>query len=140
MKETWKSTGTAVYNINYHFVWSTKYRKKVLISPIEETLKYVIVDLCLGHGYELITMEVMPDHVHVFISAPPKVAPAVIAKVLKGASARMLFTRYPELKKKLWGGHLWNPSYYVGTAGDMSKETIRRYIETQKGGEDGAPD
>lgn len=84
-------------------------------------------------------MEVMPDHVHIFLSAPPKIAPAVIAKILKGASARMLFTQHPELKKKLWGGHLWNPSYYVGTAGDMSKETIQRYIETQKeGGEAGA--
>ncbi|AGL00300.1 IS200/IS605 family transposase [Desulfoscipio gibsoniae] len=137
--QTWKSTGTAVYNINYHFVWSTKYRKKALTPPIEETLKAVIIDLCEGHGYELITMEVMPDHVHIFLSAPPKIAPAVIAKILKGASARMLFTQRPELKKKLWGGHLWNPSYYVGTAGDMSKETIQRYIETQKeGGEAGA--
>jgi putative transposase len=139
-KETWKSTGTAVYNINYHFVWSTKYRRRVLAPPVEEVLKSTITDLCEEHGYELIAMEVMPDHVHIFLSAPPKVAPAVIAKVLKGASARTLFTRHPELKKKLWGGHLWNPSYYVGTAGDVSKETVRKYIELQKAGEPDADD
>jgi putative transposase len=139
-KETWKSTGTAVYNINYHFAWSTKYRRRVLAPPVEETLKSAIADLCKEHNYELITMEVMPNHVHVFLSAPPKMAPAVIAKVLKGAIARMLFTRHPELKKKLWGGHLRNPSYYVGTAGDVSKETVKKYIELQKAGEPDADD
>ncbi|MCL6478329.1 MAG: IS200/IS605 family transposase [Peptococcaceae bacterium] len=139
-KEAWKSTGTAVYNINYHLVWSTKYRRNVLAPPVEDTLKSAITDLCEEHGYELIAMEVMPDHVHVFLSAPPKVSPAVIAKALKGASARKLFTRHPELKKKLWGGHLWNPSYYVGTAGDVSKETVKKYIELQKAGKPDADD
>lgn len=74
----------------------------------------------------------MPDHVHIFLSAPPKVAPTVIAKILKGSTARTLFTKHPELKQRLWGGHLWNPSYYVGTAGNVSGDTIRRYIESQK--------
>lgn len=131
-KEAWKSTGTAVYNINYHFVWSTKYRRQVLLPPIDETLKEAITALCIEHSYDLLTMEVMPDHVHVFLSAPPKVAPAVIAKVLKGSTARILFVKHPELKAKLWGGHLWNPSYYVGTVGQVASETIRQYIESQK--------
>lgn len=131
-KEIWKSTGTAVYNINYHFVWSTKYRRKVLLPPIDATLKETIASLCLEHGYDLLTLEVMPDHVHVFLSAPPKVAPAVIAKTLKGSTASVIFARHQELKKKLWRGHLWNPSYYVGTAGNVSAETIRHYIENQK--------
>lgn len=86
----------------------------------------------MEHGYELLALEVMPDYVHVFLSAPPKIAPAVIAKVLKGSTARTLFAKHPELRHKLWGGHLWNPSYYVGTAGQVSSETIRWYIEAQK--------
>jgi putative transposase len=131
-KENWKSTGTVVYNINYHFIWSTKYRLKVLFPPISQTLREAITALCTEHGYELLALEVMPDHVHVFLSAPPKIAPAVIAKVLKGSTARILFVKHPELKKKLWDGHLWNPSYYVGTAGEVSSETITRYIEAQK--------
>jgi putative transposase len=67
----------------------------------------------------------MPDHVHIFLSAPPAVSPAIIAKILKGASARRLFTMFPH-QRRLWGGHLWNPSYYVGTAGHVSAETIKR--------------
>lgn len=99
---------------------------------MNETLKGAITSLCMKHGYELLALEVMPDHVHVFLSAPPQIAPAVIAKVLKGSTARTLFVKHPELRKKLWGGHPWNPSYYVGTAGQVSSETIGRYIEAQK--------
>lgn len=127
-----KSIGTAVYNINYHFVWLTKCRSSVLFPPMDETIKEAITTLCMEHGYELLTLEVMPNYVHVFLSASPKTAPAVIAKVLKGSAARTFFVRHPELKGKLFGGHLWNPSYYVGTAGEVSSDTIRRYIETQK--------
>jgi len=131
-KNTWKSTQNAVYEINYHFVWSTKFRKPVLTPPVDETLKGIFIQTAKEHGYELLGMEVMPDHVHLFLSAPPAVSPAVIAKVLKGTSARRLFMAYPHLKQQLWGGHLWNPSYYVGTAGHVSAETIKRYIEEQK--------
>jgi len=74
----------------------------------------------------LLALEVMADHVHAFLSAPLKIAPAVIAKILKGSTARQLFVKHPEL------GHLWNPSYYVGTTGEVSSEIIRRYIEAQK--------
>jgi len=77
-------------------------------------------------------MEVMPDHIHVFISAPPFEAPTDIVKVLKGVTARRLFMEFPDLKKKLWKGSVWSPSYYVGTAGHVSAETIKRYIEEQK--------
>jgi len=74
----------------------------------------------------------MPDHIHVFISAPPFEAPTDIVKVLKGVTARRLFMEFPDLKKKLWKGSVWSPSYYVGTAGHVSAETIKRYIEEQK--------
>lgn len=131
-KESWKSTPNAVYEINYHFVWSTKYRKSVLVPQVDETLKKVLAQTADEHGYEMLGMEVMPDHVHIFLSAPPAVSPAVIAKILKGTSARRLFMAHPQLKRHLLGGHLWNPSYYVGTAGHVSAETIKRYIEEQK--------
>lgn len=131
-KNAWKSTPNAVYEINYHFVWSTKYRKSVLVPPVDETLKAIFRQTADKHGYDLLNMEVMPDHVHLFLSARPAISPAVIAKVLKGASARRLFMAYPCLKHQLWVGHLWNPSYYVGTAGHVSAETIKRYIEEQK--------
>ena len=79
-------------------------------------------------------MEVMPDHVHLFISATPNHSIVSMIKALKGVSARFLFKKRPDLKKQLWGGHLWNPSYYVGTVGHISEETVKKYIESQKDG------
>ena len=131
-KQGWKSTPNAVYQINYHFVWSTKYRRKVLAPPIDDSLKALFSQITEAHGYELLGCEVRVDQVHLVLSAPPKDSPSVMAKILKGSSAKMLYAKHPELRTKLWGGHLWNPSFYVGTAGHVSAETIQKYIESQK--------
>ena len=85
--------------------------------------------ICLERGWPVIAKEVQPDHIHLFLSIPPAQAVADAVKILKGITARGLFQKFPELKKRLWGGHLWSPSYYVGTAGHVSVETIRHYIE-----------
>jgi putative transposase len=131
-KVEWETTGNAVYNTGYHFVWSVKYRRQVLRAPIDQTVKEILAEICQEKGYRLLEMEVMPDHIHIFVSAPPKISPAEIARFLRGSSARYLFQRHPGLKRWLWGGHLWNPSDYVGTAGHVSAETIQKYIENQK--------
>ena len=88
--------------------------------------------ICSERGWPVISREIQPDHIHLFVSIPPAIAVADAVKVLKGVTARRLFQRFPALKKRLWSGHLWSPSYYVGTAGDVSAETIRRYIERSK--------
>jgi len=80
----------------------------------------------------LVTQEILPDHVHLFVTAHPKFSPANIVKIFKGISAKKLFERHPEIKDKLSNGHLWNPSYYVGTCGDTTKDVVQMYIETQK--------
>lgn len=77
----------------------------------------------------MISREIQPDHIHLFLSIPPAQAVADAVKILKGISARRLFQEFPALKKRLSGGHLWSPSYYVGTAGNLSAETIRHFIE-----------
>lgn len=77
----------------------------------------------------ILSLEVQPDHIHLFVSIPPATSVADAIKILKGSTARKLFVKFPELKKQLWGGHLWSPSYYVGTAGNVSSETIQKYIE-----------
>jgi len=123
---------TTVHNIGYHIVWSTKYRKNIIKGGVEASLKQLFTDIANEKGFLIKKMEVMPDHVHVFASAKPKVAPAYIYKMLKGISARRLFAKFPELKKTLWGGHLWNPSTYIETIGHISEETVLRYIEDQK--------
>ena len=105
---------------------------KVLVGEIAEELKKINEKLAVDNGFILHTQEVMPDHVHLFITAHPKWSPSQIVKIMKGGSARKLFLKFPELREKLWRGHLWNPSYYVGTVGDITKEVVERYIEMQK--------
>jgi putative transposase len=130
--QAWQSTGNAVFLLNYHIVWSTKYRKPVLIPPIDERIRELVQQLCKAAGIEIIRSEVMPDHMHLFVCAKPALSPAGIMQVLRGRLAYTLFREFPDLRRQLWGGALWNPSYYVGTAGEVSAQTIIRYIESQK--------
>lgn len=125
-------TSSAVYNINYHIVWCPKYRKEILVGKLKEFLEEQIQTIAATKGWEVLELQVMPDHIHLFISAPPSDSPTGIVKVLKGVTALRLFKKCPELKKEYWGGHIWSPSYYVGTEGHVSAETIQKYIENQK--------
>jgi putative transposase len=131
-KEHWISARGCVYNVNYHFVWSTKYRRKVLVGNVADDLHKLHEVIAKQKGIILVTQEIMPDHVHLFVTAHPKFAPANIVKIFKGITAKKLFERHPDIKSKLWNGHLWNPSYYVGTCGDTTKDVVQMYIETQK--------
>ena len=123
---------TCVYNVNYHIVWSVKYRKAVLTGDVDEHLKILLHQIAAEKGFTIRTMEVMPDHVHIFASAHPKVSPSYIVKMLKGISARLLFMKHQELKKQLWGGNLWNSSFYLETIGSISEEAVKQYIGNQK--------
>ena len=124
---------TCVFNINYHIVWSTKYRRKVLTLEIEKRLKEILIIVGKEKGFEIAEIEVgTQDHVHVFVSAIPKISISYIAKMMKGISGRLLLKEYPELSKKLYNGELWNPSYYVETIGSISEEAIRKYIQEQE--------
>ena len=110
-------------NINYHVVWCVKYRRKVITPQKEQFLK----DLVTVHLFEAGEM----DHIHCFVSAPPKMAITDIVKYLKGITGRKLFEAYPDLRQKLWKGQLWNHSYYVETVGSVSEDAIRKYIGNQ---------
>lgn len=132
MDKTLKHDRTCVYNIGYHIVWSTKYRKEAIIGSVEKTLKECLFEIAKEKDFEIKYLETMPDHVHVFVSAAPKYSPSYIYKMLKGISARKLFVKHPTLKKKLWCGHLWNPSTYVETVGHVSEDVIKKYIDDQK--------
>ena len=124
---------TCVCNINYHLVWSVKYRRKVLSPEIEQYLKELVQEIAREKGFTVHQFEVGErDHVHCFVSAPPKLSITNIVKYLKGISGRKLFERFPGIKEKLWKGRLWNPSYYVETVGSISEEAIRKYLEQQK--------
>lgn len=116
------------YQIAYHFVWIPKYRRKILIGGVEVTIKKAIEDCCATHGFTLLALETDIDHVHCFVSALPKDAPSKIVGLLKGYSSKMVRQAFPTLAKKTGRDQLWASAYYVGTAGQVSAETIRRYI------------
>jgi putative transposase len=130
---TTKRTSHSVYNLNYHIVLVTKYRNQVLIGDIETFVKERIGDICLQYGWELLELEVLPEHVHLFVSAPPKIAPSRIAATLKSILAVDVFRAFPTLKKRrFWGSGLWTDSTYYGSAGTVSAATIQKYIQEQK--------
>ena len=124
---------TCVYNINYHFVWCVKYRRKVLNSQISNRLYEIVEEIGNEKGFTVIQCKVGEnDHVHCFVSAPPKLSVTQIVKYLKGISGNTLLKEFQELRNVLWKGQLWNGSYFCETIGSTSEENILKYIERQK--------
>ncbi len=121
------------YQIAYHFVWIPKYRRKILTGEVEQVAKRSIEECCTRHGFQLLALETDTDHVHCFVSAPPKDSPAKIVGILKGYSSRMVRQSFPALSKRTGRDQLWTNAYYAGTAGQVSAETIRRYITECQG-------
>ncbi len=122
----------SVYSLQYHIVWCTKYRKKVLSNGIDDDIKGYLNELAKEYSFSILAMEVMPDHIHILVDCKPQFFPSDMIKILKGNTARWLFMKHPELKKQLWGGHLWNPSYCIVTVSDRSFEQVKHYIDSQK--------
>ena len=127
---------TCVYNINYHIIWGTKYRNKVLNDKIEDELKQLLYQIAEEKGFTISHLEIgLDDHVHLLISAPPKLSVTTIVSCLKGTSAFRLFRKHPELKKFYWSKedrHLWSSSYYVETIGTTNQNAVAKYIDDQR--------
>ena len=127
---------TCVYNINYHIIWGTKYKNKVLNDKIEDELKQLLYQIAEEKGFTISHLEIgLDDHVHLLISAPPKLSVTTIVSCLKGTSAFRLFRKHPELKKFYWSKedrHLWSSSYYVETIGTTNQNAVAKYIDDQR--------
>ena len=121
-----------VYSIQYHIVWCVKYRHKIISNNIENKLKEIITTIANDNDFTIEEIEMDLDHVHLLISCSPQHYIPNIIKALKGVSARLLFKEFPEIKSRLWGGHLWNPSYFVATVSENTEDQIRNYIRNQK--------
>jgi len=117
------------YNLNYHVVLTPKYRKAALTGQVRERLMEVTNAVCAEREWLILAFEVMPDHVPLFISCPPKWSPSDIVKIVKGVTARRILQEFRHLSRR---GHFWTNAFYVGTAGTASSETIQRYIEAQR--------
>ena len=126
----WKTSKTAVYNLSYHMIWCPKYRRKVLVGPVETRLKELLLQKADELGCTIETMEVMPDHVHLFIKTLPVHAPQYVVGQLKGYTSSVLRNEFPRLKSRL--PSLWTRSYYIESVGHISESTIKQYIADQK--------
>ena len=121
-----------VYSLQYHIVWVTKYRKPIFTGEIGDIVKRYLTDIAESLDVAILAMEVMPDHIHLLISCKPQLRLSDAIKIFKGNIARWLFIKYPELKNSLWGGHMWNPTYFVATVSERSQQQVQEYIENQR--------
>lgn len=122
-----------VYSIQYHIVWCVKYRHKILTPKIEKRLYEILNKIAEDNNFQILECNGDLDHIHLLINCSPQHYIPDMIKVLKGVSARLLMKEYEEeLKKKLLGGHLWNPSYFVATVSENTEEQTRKYIQNQK--------
>ncbi|MBU2559233.1 MAG: IS200/IS605 family transposase [Bacteroidetes bacterium] len=124
----YKHSHNQVYLINYHLIWCPKRRKPVLIGEIKDRLKNIIQEVAKTKGIEILALEIMPDHLHLFISAYPTIAIHKLIKAFKGRSSHYLRKEFSCLLKL---PSLWTHSYFVSTAGNVSNKTIQKYIEAQ---------
>lgn len=127
----WKRSSTTVYNIGYHLIWCPKYRRNVLVGKIAERLKKLLLKKAEDIETEIVEIEIMPDHVHLFVKSDPRNSPHFIVQQFKGYTSRVLREEFPSLKSRL--PSLWTRSYYCESVGHISEEAIKKYIEDQKG-------
>jgi putative transposase len=116
----------------FHLVWCVKYRHTLLTRQIGDRAKEIISDIAVNIGAEVIEIETDTDHVHVLVRLSPSHSIAQVMHRFKGASARRLFQEFPQLRRRLWGGHLWSPSYFASTVGGVTLEKVKKYVQEQR--------
>lgn len=123
---------TSVTDMNYQLVFVTKYRKQMFTTPeLKNKLKSILQSIADYKGITIQSMKVMPDHVNLLISFPPKFAASDVVKSFKGSSAREWFKAFPNDRQKLWKGHLWSNTFFMNTIGNVSKDIVEQYIKDQ---------
>ena len=133
MDEQYHSASHCKYLIQYHIIWCPKFRFAVLKGDVESKLKEILQQICEKYHYQIKALEIMPDHIHIFVDCPQTVAPCDIARTLKSISAIQMFRAFPSLKRFYARcGVLWSSRYFISTVGHISESTVIRYIEEQK--------
>lgn len=123
----------AIHKLGYHLVFCTKYRRRILVGAIEVATKKILTEVCKNNGFILHTIEVMPDHVHLFIQLEHTTAPIQAVKLLKACSAIYIFEKFKDVKnRKFWGSGLWSNGCYYASVGNCTEKAVRKYIEQQR--------
>ncbi len=120
-----------IYDIKYHIVWITKYRKPVLSGLVAERCREIIRQVCKEEEVEIMKGHVSKDHIHLFVSVPPTLSVSKLVQLVKGRSSRKLLQEDKNLQKQYWGQHLWARGYFVASSGNITDEMIKDYIENQ---------
>jgi putative transposase len=125
MAKRWRTSNTSIFNIGYHFIWCPKYRRKVLVGDVAARLKELLYDKATDIGVEIVVLEIMPDHVHLFVKCDPSDSPQGIIAQLKGYTSNKLRAEFPKVKSRL--PSLWTRSYYCESVGHISEDTVKKY-------------
>lgn len=127
-----RKTSHAKYDLKYHIVWNSKYRYPVLQGKLATRARDLVKQICSENEVAILAGSISPRHMHLFVSAPPTLAPARLVQYLKGATSRKLQQEFPDLKKRYWGQHLWGRGYFVASSGNVTDEVIKNYINNQQ--------
>ena len=120
-----------IYDIKYHIVWITKYRKGVMVGLVAERCRELIRQVCKENEVEILKGHISKDHVHLLVSVPPVLSVSKLVQLMKGRSSRKLLLEDKNLQKQYWGQHLWARGYFVASSGNITDEMIKEYIENQ---------
>ena len=132
MKSKYTHSTHCVYNIDFHLIWCTKYKKKLIYGKVEHTLNRLVRYKCNSLGITVGAMEVMPDHIHVFVHSRQVLNPSHIVQQLKGFTSHRLRQLFPSLQERRGASALWSKSYFCESVGHISQDTVQRYIANQK--------
>jgi len=135
MRPTRKGSHT-VYDLRVHLVWSTKYRYKVLQNKIGHRIRELLRQKCKSLDIQIIRGRVSHNHVHMYISYPPKLSVSEIVRLLKGNSYRKIQQEFPELNQRYWGRHFWSIGYAAFSAGHVTDEMIKNYLDNHSDQDD----
>jgi putative transposase len=129
--ENYRKSSHTVYDLRYHLVWITKYRKPILVGDIATRARELIREICKSQDVEIIKGHISRDHVHIFVSVPPHVSVSQLVQWLKGKTSRKMMMEYKGLSRMFWGRHMWARGYFVASSGNVTDEVIIQYIEQQ---------
>ena len=127
----YRSGPHTVFDLKYHLVWTTKYRKPILTGRIGHRVRDLIREICRTENVQIIRGHVSKDHIHLLISMPPQISVSKIAQLIKGKTSRKILIENPKLNKQFWGRHFWSRGYFATTSGAITDEMIMRYIQNQ---------
>ena len=130
---SYRKTAHSVYDLKYHVVWITKYRKSVLRGEIAVRLRELVRQTCASLDVYILSGHVAADHVHLLVSVPPQLSVSDLMQRVKGRSSRKLMQEFNELRRQFWGKHIWARGYFAASSGNVTDDIIQQYIESQAG-------